>query len=145
MSLLNILPFFPIFYNTKFSPINCSNFSDIILEVINKNICQETIECVGPQVLTFREIIEILLKLINKKRFIVSMPFLLSKIMINFFELMPNPIMTLDQLKLLKYDNILSGQYKSNKDFGIISNLEFENEVKKYSYMWSDGGEFSRK
>ena len=43
------------------------------------------------------------------------MPIILSKFMIKIFELMPNPVMTLDQLKLLKYDNILSGNYKSNK------------------------------
>ena len=73
------------------------------------------------------------------------MPILISKVMVKFFELMPNPLMTIDQLKLLKYDNILSGKYKSNKDFGIQSNLQFENEVKKYSFMWIDGGEYSKK
>lgn len=145
LSLLNLLPFFPIFYNTKFTPIHCTDFSKIIVEVINRNICSTTIECVGPQVLTFREILEILLKLINKKRILVQMPILISKVMVKFFELMPNPLMTLDQLKLLKYDNILSGKYKSNKDFGIQSNLQFENEVKKYSFMWTDGGEYSNK
>ena len=145
LSLLNLFPFFPIFYNTKFTPIHCTDFSKIIVEVINRNICSTTIECVGPQVLTFREILEILLKLINKKRILVPMPILISKVMVKFFELMPNPLMTLDQLKLLKYDNILSGKYKSNKDFGIQSNLQFENEVKKYSLMWTDGGEYSKK
>ena len=145
LSLLNLLPFFPIFYNTKFTPIHCTDFSKIIVEVINKNICSTTIECVGPQVLTFREILEILLKLINKKRILIPMPILISKVMVKFFELMPNPLMTLDQLKLLKYDNVLSGKYKSNKDFGIQSNLQFENEVKKYSFMWADGGEYSKK
>ena len=144
MSLLKLLPFFPIFYNTKFTPIHCTDFSEIIVEVINRNIFSETIECVGPQVLTFKEILQTLLKLINKKKLLIPMPIIFSKFMIKIFELMPNPLMTLDQLKLLKYDNILSGNYKSNKDLKLKANLEFEKEVKKYSFMWKEGGEYSK-
>ena len=59
------------------------------------------------------------------------------------FEIMPNPLITVDQIKLLKYDNIASGKYKTNSDIGLPSKLYFKNEVKKYSYMWRDGGEFS--
>ena len=143
MSLLKLLPFFPIFYNTKFTPIHCTDFSEIIVEVINRNIFSETIECVGPQVLTFKEILQILLKLINKKKLLIPMPIIFSKFIIKIFELMPNPLMTLDQLKLLKYDNILSGKYKSNSDIGVPSLRYFDEEVKKYCYMWREGGQFS--
>ena len=51
--------------------------------------------------------------------------------------------MTEDQLRLLKYDNILSGKYKNNSDIGFPSKRLFDEEVKKYSYMWKEGGEFS--
>ena len=51
--------------------------------------------------------------------------------------------MTVDQLRLLKYDNIVSGKYKTNTDIGIPSKLLFKNEVKKYSHMWKEGGQFS--
>ena len=60
-----------------------------------------------------------------------------------FFQLFPKPLLTQDQLRLLKYDNIVSGKYKTNSDFGIPSLRNFENEVKKYCYMWRDGGQFS--
>jgi len=43
----------------------------------------------------------------------------------------------------LKYNNILSGKYKTNSDIGIPSVRFFEEEVKKYCYMWRDGGQFS--
>jgi len=56
---------------------------------------------------------------------------------------LPNPLLTSDQLRLLKYDNIISGKYKTNTDIGVPSLKKFENEVKKYSYMWRDGGQFS--
>ena len=56
---------------------------------------------------------------------------------------MPNPLFTRDQLKLLKYDNITSGKYKTNSEIGIPSLKKFDEEVKKYCYMWRDGGQFS--
>ena len=59
------------------------------------------------------------------------------------FEIMPKPLLTRDQLKLLKYDNVLSGKYKSNSEIGVPSVRYFDEEVKKYCYMWRDGGQFS--
>ena len=35
-------------------------------------------------------------------------------------------------------------EYKSNIDIGIEAKLKFEDEVKKYSYMWKEGGEYSK-
>ena len=52
-------------------------------------------------------------------------------------------ILTEDQLRLLKYDNVLSGKYKSNFEIGIPSKRYFNDEVRKYSYMWREGGQFS--
>ena len=71
------------------------------------------------------------------------MPFPLAVITARMFQLMPNPLLTLDQLRLLKYDNILSGKYKSNFDIGIPSRKYFNDEVKKYCHMWREGGQFS--
>ena len=56
---------------------------------------------------------------------------------------MPNPLLTRDQLRLLKYNNIPSGKYKTNFDIGTPSKRYFDQEVQKYSYMWRDGGQFS--
>ena len=145
MSLLNVLPFFPLYYSgkTKFTPIHCSDLTDIIYHVITNNINSKIIECVGPEVITFKNIIERLLNLIDKKRILISMPLLFASISAKFFQLMPKPLLTEDQLKLLKYDNILSGKYKSNFDIGLPSKKYFDEEVKKYSYMWKAGGQFS--
>ena len=52
-------------------------------------------------------------------------------------------MLTEDQLKLLKYDNITSGKYKTNSDIGVPSERYFDEEVKKYCYMWREGGQFS--
>ena len=37
----------------------------------------------------------------------------------------------------------MSGKYKTNFDIGVPSKLFFNDEVKKYSYMWKEGGQFS--
>ena len=145
MTLLNRLPFFPIYYNgkTKFSPIHCSDLTDIIHNVISKNIYSKIIECVGPETITFEEIIGKLLRSIGKKRLLIPFPLKLAEVSASFLEMMPNPLLTRDQLRLLKYDNIASGKYKNNFEIGIPSLRYFDEEVKKYSYMWREGGQFS--
>ena len=145
MTLLSRLPIFPIYYSgkTKFTPIHCSDLTDIIYHVLSKKTNSQIIECVGPEVLTFREILEILLNLIEKKRFLIPMPLSLANLSSKFFQLFPKPLLTQDQLRLLKYDNIVSGKYKTNNDIGIPSKLFSKTEVKKYSHMWREGGQFS--
>tara|TARA_A100001388_G_scaffold257991_1_gene224198 strand:- start:560 stop:1546 length:987 start_codon:yes stop_codon:yes gene_type:complete len=145
MTLLNRLPFFPLYYKgkTKFSPIHCSDLTDIIYDVVSKNIYSKIIECVGPETITFEEIIKKLLKLIGKKRLLIPLPLKIAEISAGIFQMMPKPLLTKDQLRLLKYDNISSGKYKNNFDIGTPSLRYFDEEVKKYAYMWREGGQFS--
>ena len=147
MSLLSLLPFFPLYYNgkTKFSPIHCSDLTEIIYNAISQNTNALTLECVGPEIISFKEILQRLLKLIDKKRFLIPLPLPVAKLSAIFFQLFPKPIVTLDQIKLLNYDNIPSGKYKTNIDLKLNSKLKyFENEILKYSYMWKNEGEFSK-
>ena len=146
MTLLKRLPVFPLYYSgrTKFMPIHCSELTDIIFHVISKGIYSNIIECVGPETISFKEIIERLLKLIGKKRILFSFPLPLAKLSAKIFQLLPSPLLTEDQLRLLKYDNIKSGKYKTNFDIGVPSKKFFDNEIVKYSYMWKEGGEFSK-
>ena len=146
-SLLNLLPLFPLYYGgkTKFTPIHVTDLAQIIFGVINKNIDEKIIECIGPQVFTFKDIIKILLKSLNKKRLIINLPLPIAKLMAKTIETMtPNPVFTMDQLNLLRYDNIASGNYKTNFDLNLGANLKFENEIEKYSYMWKEAGQFSK-
>ena len=146
MTLLNRLPIFPLYYHgkTKFMPIHCSDLTEIIYNVISKNLFSNIIECVGPEEMSFKEIIQKLLILIDKKRILIPFPLFLANLSAKFFQLLPKPLLTEDQLRLLKYDNILSGKYKTNDDIGVPSNKFFDKEVKKYCYMWREGGQFSQ-
>ena len=145
MTLLNRLPVFPLYYGgkTKFEPIHCSDLTDIIYFIISKNIYSKVIECTGPEIISFKDLLNKLLKLIGKKRILIPLPLSLAKFSAKFFEMFPNPLLTRDQLRLLKYDNISSGKYKTNSDIGIPSLRLFDKEVKKYCYMWREGGQFS--
>ena len=145
MTLLNRLPIFPLYYSgkTKFMPIHCSDLTDIIFHVISNNINSKIIECVGPEEISFRKILENLLELIEKKRFLLPLPLPVANLSAKILQIFPNPLLTEDQLRLLKYDNTLSGKYKSNFEIGVPSKRYFYEEVKKYCYMWKEGGEFS--
>ena len=145
MTLLNRLPIFPLYYEgkTKFAPIHCSDLTDTIYHVISKNIYSKIIECVGPEIISFKELLQKLLNLINKKRILIPLPLPLAQFSARFFEILPNPLLTRDQLRLLKYDNISLGKYKTNSEIGIPSVRFFDQEVKKYCYMWREGGQFS--
>ena len=73
------------------------------------------------------------------------MPISLAKMTAHIFEILPKPLITNDQLRLLKYDNVLSGKHKSNSDFQFNCSSKFVEEVNKYSYMWKNEGEYSKK
>ena len=147
MTLLRLLPIFPIYYNgkTKFRPIHCSDLTNSITKIITDDIKEKIIEFVGPEEMSFKEILEKLLLLTEKKRLLLPMPISLARMTAHVFELLPKPLITNDQLRLLKYDNVLSGKYKSNKDFDFNCSSRFEVEVNKYSYMWKNEGEYSKK
>ena len=147
MTLLSLMPIFPIYYNgeTKFRPIFCSDLTHSITKIIVDDIKENIIEFVGPEEMSFKEILQKLLSLIEKKRLLLPMPISLARMTAHFFELLPKPLITNDQLRLLKYDNVLSRKYKSNNDFEFNCSSRFEVEVNKYSYMWKNEGEYSKK
>ena len=147
MTLLSRMPFFPLYYNgkTKFMPIHCSDLTEIIFQVISKNIKSVTIECVGPEIISLKDILKKLLKLIEKRRLLIPIPLIIARLSAIIFQLLPKPLLTTDQLTLLKYDNVASGKYKTNFDIGFPSVRKFDLEVKKYAFMWKESGQFSKK
>ena len=146
MKLLSMFPIMPIYYGgkTKFSPIHVSDIVNIIYEIIESKNKSLIIECVGPEILTFKDIIKILLNSINKKRLLIPLPKPIANISAKILQLLPNPLLTEDQLRLLKHDNIITGNYKNNFDLGLGAKKKFKDEIEKYSYNWKTGGQFSK-
>ena len=116
---------------------------DIILNTIENKNNNLVLECIGPEILTFKEIIEKILISIQKKRFLIPVPIQIASLTAKLLQLLPNPLLTEDQLKLLKYDNVNTGLYKTNFDLGFNAKKNFDDEINKYSYNWRTGGQFA--
>ena len=146
MTLLSRLPIMPLYYGgkTKFAPIHVLDLVDILYDLIDGENRNMILECVGPEELSFKEIISKLLFSIKKKRLMIPLPIPFAKISAKVLQLFPRPLLTEDQLKLLKYDNVKSGKYKTNFDIGFKTNRLFSDEIEKYSFNWRDGGQYTK-
>ena len=148
MTILKYSPLFPIYFNGKtiFHPIHVTDMCEIIEKAILNELKGQTIECVGPEKITFKEILNRLSNLLKIKRILIPTPLFFAKILAGFFEIaMKNPLLTKDQLVLLNYNNSPSGKYKTNLQ--LLMNADpkyFDKEISKYCHMWRDGGEFSK-
>ena len=59
-------------------------------QIVQKKITGETIECIGPEVLTFKEILLKILNSINKKRFLIPVPLSFAKLNAKLFDFQQN-------------------------------------------------------
>ncbi len=143
--LSQFLPFLPLFGGgeTKFQPVYVGDVVKSINAILDKEEIKANIyEIVGPEVYSFRELLEILLKTINRKRFFINVPFSVAKLQAFFMQLLPNPLLTPDQVEILKYDNVATGANPTLFDLD-ISPLTIESVLPDYIYRFRKGGEFS--
>ena len=127
---------------TKFSPIYVGDVSQAIVKSLELNNSEPKIfELGGPANYSFKELMEILLSQIKKKRLLLPIPFNIAKFQSYFFQLMPNPILTSDQVEMLKYNNIISGSLPTLKDFN-ITGTTIQSILPKYIYRFRTGGQF---
>ena len=95
----------------------------------------------GPENFSFKQLIEILLIEIKKKRFLIPISYNVAKFQSYFLQMMPNPLLTPDQVEMLKYNNIVSGEYPTLKDLG-INGTTLKSILPKYIYRFRAGGQF---
>ena len=127
---------------TKFAPIYVGDIAKAIVKALELNNSEPRIyELGGPENYSFKELMKILLTEIKKKRYLMTIPFGIAKLESYFFEMLPNPLLTRDQVELLKYDNIVSGNYPSLKDLNIKGET-IQNILPKYIYRFRSGGQF---
>ena len=127
---------------TKFAPIYVGDVAKSIVKALELNNSKPKIyELGGPENYSFKELMEILLTEIKKKRFLIPLPFSMAKFQSYFLQIMPNPLLTPDQVEMLKYNNIVSGDYPTLKDLG-ISGTSIQSILPKYIYRFRTGGQF---
>ncbi|NBP31181.1 MAG: complex I NDUFA9 subunit family protein [Proteobacteria bacterium] len=118
--LINILPIIPLAGSkTKFQPCYVGDVTDAIIKIIEQVNLNSIYELGGPKIYTFKELIETLLVSLKKKRLIVELPDFVARVQAKVMQLFPNPLLTEDQLEILKSDNVCSNQYPGFKELGI--------------------------
>tara|TARA_Y100000310_G_scaffold47082_1_gene43667 strand:- start:630 stop:1571 length:942 start_codon:yes stop_codon:yes gene_type:complete len=126
----------------KFSPIYVGDVAKAIVKTLKlENSKPKIYELGGPKNYSFKELMEILLEEIKKKRFLIPIPFSVAKLQSYFLQMMPNPLLTSDQVDMLKYNNIVSGEYPTLEDLGIRGKT-IQSILPKYIYRFRTGGQF---
>ena len=127
---------------TKFVPIYVGDVAKAVVKTLDLNNSEPKIyELGGPKNYSFRELMEILLIEIKKKRFLIPIPFGMAKFQSYFLQMMSNPLLTPDQVEMLKHNNIVSGDYPTLKDLG-ITGTAIQSILPKYIYRFRTGGQF---
>jgi NADH dehydrogenase len=151
-ALARISPFLPLIGGgvTKLQPAYVGNVATAVADAVDgKTKPGATYELGGPEVLTMREIMEIILKITERKRMLVSLPWGLARLQAMFLQFAPGPLkLTPDQVVLLQSDNVVSDAAKA-------ASLTFEGlgitpgsmEVIAPQYLWRfrAAGQFQRK
>jgi uncharacterized protein YbjT (DUF2867 family) len=106
---------------TKYQPVYVKDVASAIVAILDKgNLAGKTIELGGPEVVTFRQLMERTLKVIERKRFLMTVPYFQARVMAAFLQWLPSPLLTPDQVELLKVDNVVGEGALTFADLGIV-------------------------
>lgn len=94
---------------TLFQPVFVGDVAEAFAEAVDERAkAGTTYELGGPEVLSFRALMELMLAEIGRKRILAPLPEGLARFMARFLEILPNPLLTRDQVALLGHDNVVS-------------------------------------
>jgi NADH dehydrogenase len=101
----------------------------------------------GPEVLTLKEVMQRVLDYTMRRRLLVPVPFWFAKLQAAFLQLLPSPMLTIDQVRLLQSDNIVSNTAKRNRHTlaGLgIDPVAIASVVPDYLEQFRPRGQFSQ-
>jgi uncharacterized protein YbjT (DUF2867 family) len=110
--LTRLLPVVPLIGGgrTRLQPVYVDDVAEAIAHVLVDPATGGRIyELAGPAVYALRELVQLTLRLLGRRRLLVPVPFPVAKVLARLFELLPNPPLTTSQVDLLKTDNIANG------------------------------------
>lgn len=106
--------------DTRFQPVYVGDVADAVIKCLDDPATAgRTYELGGPKIYSFRELIELLLAEIRRKRLLIDLPFGLASLQARLMAILPNPPLTPDQVELLKGDNIVASGALGLADLGI--------------------------
>jgi len=123
---------------TKFQPVFVGDVAQAIAKAAGGQAKGGTIyELGGPETKTFRELMEYVLAVTERKRLLLPLPFGLARLKATFLQFMPTPLLTPDQVELLRSDNIVSASAQSEaRDFAGLGIVPSALESIVPSYLW---------
>ena len=101
-----------------------------------------TYELGGPTIYSFKELMQLILREIGRKRMLVPLPFGIASLKAMFLQILPNPLLTMDQVRLLKRDNVVSVTAPGLSDLGIVP-TSVEAVVPSYLWRYRAKGEYA--
>jgi len=126
---------------TKMQPVYVGDIAAAIETIIGRDDTQgKTYELGGPKVFTFRALLEMVNSVTELNATMISIPIQLAYFQAFFFGMLPNPMVTVDQLRLLEHDNIVVGG-KNFSDLGIVP-TPTEAIVPNYLMHYKPSGQF---
>ena len=134
---------------TRFQPVYVPDVADAVSAVLNKpEAAGKTYELGGPKVYSFKELMQLLLKAIGRRRLLLPLPFPMARLQASVFELvtlLPFPVappLTRDQVSLLESDNVVAKKAKTLADLGIEPH-SVEVILPTYLDRYRPGGRFT--
>ncbi|HWY61128.1 MAG TPA: complex I NDUFA9 subunit family protein [Rhizomicrobium sp.] len=143
--LARISPILPLIGGgrTRFQPVFVGDVAAAVGVVLSSEASRgRTYELGGPMTYSFRELMEIVCRETGRKRLLLPLPFGLALFKSFFLQLMPKPLLTPDQVRLLKHDNVVSPTALTLADLGIAAN-SVEAEVPGYLWRFRAKGEYA--
>jgi uncharacterized protein YbjT (DUF2867 family) len=148
-ALARIAPALPLVGggHTRFQPVFVGDVAEAIAKAVDGDTKPGTIyELGGPEVRTFHELMEFVLATIGRRRLLVPVPFGVMKFQAAFAQFLPKPPITPDQVELLKSDNVVSAESRSEgrtlEGLGIIPET-MSTIVPTYLWRFRKAGQFS--
>jgi len=124
--------------HTRFQPVFVGDVATAIAHATEGKARAGMIyELGGPAVHTFKELMQFVLATIERKRLLVPLPFAIAKLYAQFLQYLPKPLLTPDQVDLLRTDNVVSDAAKA--DGRTLQGLGIEPEPMEAivsSYLW---------
>ncbi|MGJ4890176.1 complex I NDUFA9 subunit family protein [Bradyrhizobium sp. HKCCYLRH3099] len=150
--LARIAPFLPLVGGgeTKMQPVYVGDVANAVADAVDgKAQAGATYELGGPEVLSFREILKIILDITDRDRMLLPLPFGLAKLQAAFLQFAPGPLkLTPDQVELLRRDNVVSEAAKAAgltlQGLGITPD-SLEAVGPQYLWRFRPAGQFQRK
>ncbi len=122
-AMARLAPVFPLIGggNTRFQPVFVGDVADAAIATLDRPGSEGKIyELGGPEVLTFRQLIELLLKEIHRPRLLVPVPGPAAAVGAYFAEFLPDPPLTRDQVAMLQADNVVTTGMPGLEALGIV-------------------------